>query len=1136
MNNNKSFNVFHSGIIDNHSRGNVADFLREKIEKDSSLSIISADFSIYAFAELREQLYHIKQLNFLFSEPSLINNDDNGEENLTKLPLYDRENDQIELIKKLLQSKIARDCQKWVEEKVNIRSIKQQVNFLSTKMYHISIDDRESAILGSANFSVKGLGLSDNNNLELNLIVENQRDTTDLKQWFNQVWHNRDLVIDVKNEVIDSLQQLYENNTPQFIYYKTLFTVFTNFLEEEKNGDRLIKKERLPDTKIWNLLLEFQKDGVKRAITKIFTYNGCILADSISLDKIFEALAIIKYFELLNYKVLVLCPKKFRENWTNYNASNNSELNILLEDKLNFTVLSYDDLSTDSEKKEDDDFAKINFGNYDLIVIDESHNFCNNTTTEDKEKNLLKKSPYENLLEDIIKSSNKTKLLLLSNPFIKTNLTDLSNQLNLILSINKSNFNNIFNLKNIQDLLIIEKEKFTNWSIKNNRKNKDLLNTINDSFFYLLDALTIARSRKHIKQYYPNILNKLDGFPSKLVPISIFYSIDLDNNNFKYDYIYDKIYNYELSIFKPSNYVLDHYKNFYQSQEIPNNSTQKNRENYLINMIRINFLKRLESSISSFKITLEKTIHKIDSLIHKIEQFKKSNTEILSFENDTDNDNIFIKMLFDDQVNIKETAPENDQELETTSIHYDYKEEKTKNLYVDDKQLEEAFAIVEKNVKYDLHHLNVNKWLEDLITDKHQLYKLFLQAEEIDENRDAKLYQLKKLIKNKIKNPSINKLGKPNRKVIVFTAFTDTATYIYDSLHHWVKSNNLKIHLALVIGEDKNKTTFNKNKLENIFINFSPLSKKRDKFSSLPQTGEIDILIATDCISEGQNLQDCDYLINYDIHWNPVRIMQRFGYIDRLGSLNDSIQLVNFWATPDLDKYLNFKNRVESQMALVDLICTGDNNLLSLEKLLIEKNLAYQDSQLLRLKDEILDLEDFDDSISLTDFNLEDFRIDLLNYFQQHQKKLENTPTGLYAVVPPHSDYPLVQSGVIFCLQYKGNSQKNSSINSLYPYFLVYITKNKEDTDVFQAIAKPKQILEIYRLLCQDQNKIYEELSNLFDQQMDNDHQMSQYNELLIQAVEYINNTFFAQQAKFASDNQKHQTSNFDLITWLIIK
>ena len=1089
-----------SAIRDNRHRGTVGDFLKAKVEENSTLSIVSAYFTIYAFDALKEQLLGIKSLKFLFGEPRFIKSLDPSK---TDKKAFQIEDDGLQLQHRLEQKRVAKECAEWIEKKVQIRSVKQS-NLLHGKMYHIAHNGSENAIMGSSNFTVRGMGLGKkNNNIELNLEVDSKRDTCDLKAWFDELWNDAELVEDVTQDVLLYLEQLYQNNSAEFIYYKTLFHIFETFLDDLEKSDNLSEQLHLFDTEIWKALFEFQKDGVKAAINKIRRYNGCIIADSVGLGKTFEALAVIKYFELRNEKVLVLCPKKLRDNWTVYLAQNNSELNPLIKDRFSYTVLSHTDLSRDSGCSGDINLETINWGNYDLVVIDESHNFRNNIKSKrDESGNLIRKSRYERLMDDIIKSGVKTQVLLLSATPVNNDLKDLRNQLYFITEGRDAAFGESLGIASLSDTLADAQRKFTKWAKRSrDRKTSELLEELSSAFFTLLDQLTIARSRKHIQKYYKDAIAQLGGFPERLKPISVFSEIDREGKFMSYEQLNSEISKYQLSLFNPSKYVLSPYRSAYENKGVQN-FRQSDRERSLIGMMKVNFLKRLESSVNSFAITMQRTIDKISELQERLEWFKKSQDKNAEIDF-------------------------NDLEIEAE----------------EDEDLSSAWEVGKLKIK--MAHLDVETWLKDLKRDKEQLQKIYNSAQSISVERDAKLANLKELIAEKVKHPTTNKHGKPNRKVLVFTAFADTAVYLYEGLREWA-TLDLKINLALVTGGSaKNKTTFGKNEFNHVLTNFSPFAKKRAQIPSMRQDGEIDLLIATDCISEGQNLQDCDYLINYDIHWNPVRIIQRFGRCDRIGSPNHTVQLINFWPTEDLDQYIDLKNRVEARMALADMAGTFEDNLLEAKEIkeLIESDLKYRDKQLLRLKDEVLDLEDFTESVTLTEFTLDDFRMELAKYIESNRKLLQDAPLGLYAVVPTNSEYPIIAPGVIFCLKQKGDCLDNKTVNPLQPYFLVYVRENKE---VRLTFAQPKQILEIYQLLCAGCTVPYEELCNLFDRQTNNGFDMSLYNDLLKRAVDsiagiynkrLIGNLLSSRSAVLVE--QAHQvkaTTDFELITWLVIK
>jgi SNF2 family DNA or RNA helicase len=1100
-----------SGLRDNHTRGTVADFLRTKTQIGSKLSIVSAYFTIYAYDALKEELERIEHLDFLFGEPSFVNRLDPSK---TEKKAFIIDATGLELSNKLQQKRVAKECADWIDRKVDIKTIKQS-NLLHGKMYHVATAGVEDAILGSSNFTVRGLGLGNaGNNIELNLIVDGNRDRQELKQWFDELWGNDALVKDVKQDVLNYLKQLYENNTAEFIYYKTLFHIFEKFLGDAGKTDADLGKTSLFETGIWKALFEFQKDGAKGAINKIIKHNGCIIADSVGLGKTYEALAVMKYFELKNERVLVLCPKKLRDNWTVYKA--NSLLNPFVADRFRYDVVSHTDLSRETGYSGDINLATLNWGNYDLIVIDESHNFRNNTPgKKDEEGNIIRKSRYQRLMDDIIKSGVRTKVLLLSATPVNNDLKDLRNQLYFLTENRDDAFADSIGVSSLKETLANAQKVFSIWAKKqtHERKTGELLEKLNASFFKLLDELTIARSRKHIQKYYKATIAQLGGFPKREKPISVYPEIDLKGRFLSYDKLNDEIDAYTLSLYNPSRFVQDRHKAEYENRGA-SNITQAVRENHLIGMMKVNFLKRLESSVKSFEITMERTIAKIENLEKKIKNFQS----------------------------LPRQNPESEElELELDDPGHD-------------EELEDALQVGGK-LKFRLNHLRLegeDGWLKALKNDKDQLLTLFNAAKGVEADDDAKLAELKKLIAAKVKKPTTNKPGEPNRKVLVFTAFADTATYLYDSLLEW-GSKELGIHMALVCGGGDTSTTFGDSAYDQILTNFSPRAKHRAKIPSMPQDGEIDLLIATDCISEGQNLQDCDYLINYDIHWNPVRIIQRFGRIDRIGSVNTAVHLVNFWPTEDLNKYINLKNRVEARMALVDLSATFADNPLSNDEIedIISDDLRYRDKQLLRLKDEVLDLEDLGDSVSLSEFTLDDFRLELLKYIEANKTALEDAPFGLYTCVPPHPDYKVIGPGVIFCFRLEGQRggdpdakpAPSESINPLHPYFLVYVL---DDGNVRFGFAHPKQILDIYRILCSGKAEAYGQLCNLFDQETNHGGDMKAYDTLLQKAVDSLAATFRKRAASglqsgrgFVLPNAKeqvHEKTDLELVTWLVIK
>jgi len=1117
-------NSNHSGLRDNHSRGKVADFLAEKIRKGSALSIVSAYFTIYAYDALKDLLNDIDHLDFLFGEPTFINRLDPDKSERKSFVI---DEDRLELTNRLQQKRVAKECADWIEAKVDIRTIRQS-NLLHGKMYHVANAGVEDAIIGSSNFTVRGLGMgAGDNNIELNLVVDSNRDRQELKQWFSEVWNNEALVKDVKQEVLLCLRKLYANHPPQFIYYLTLFHLFRDFLQGDRDLDDSLRRVALPDTGIWKALFSFQKDGAKAAINKILEFNGCILADSVGLGKTYTALAVIKYFELRNERVLVLCPKKLSRNWTIYR--NPSSLNPFVDDKFRYDVLHHTDLSRNSGNVNGLDLDTLNWGAYDLVVIDESHNFRNNKqATQRSGDSEQRRSRYQRLMEDIISSGVRTKVLLLSATPVNNQLADLRNQLSFIAGgdvarddVADKAFIEKLNVASVRETSRLAQAHFTTWAKlpPGKRKTRELIAAIGGDFFKLLDGLSIARSRSQVATYYADEMKRLGGFPKRPSPKAIHAQIDLKQHFLSFEQLDSEIGALRLALYHPTSFLradLPAETRAAYDAKILGGFTQEGRERILVSMMKVNFLKRLESSVDSFRLTLKRTIEKIDLL----------ETRITAFEKHLDNN---------PDVDYDQLTPEN----------------------FEDPDFDQDDFTIGGRRRIHLAHLMLPEWLKAVRNDRAQLQFLLEKTQSVTPVRDGKLAELKNFIEEKVRHPTVNRDGKPNRKVLIFTAFADTARYLYENLSSWARKD-LQIHTGLVCGDGGNAASLGRIDYDDILTNFSPLAKRRADQSAAftNQKEEIDLLIATDCISEGQNLQDCDLLINYDIHWNPVRIIQRFGRIDRIGSRNDAVQLVNFWPVADLDHYLGVKLRVESRMALVDLAATQTDNLLDPGQIedLIKEDLLFRDRQLKKLKDEILDLEDLDDSVSLTDFSLDEFRVDLLRYLEANRAELEEAGEGLYAVVPPRTDlFMAAQPGAIFCLRHRigaaaskgkpNGTSASARLNPLAPYYLVYV---HEDGTVRFSFAQPKETMLLLRDLAAGEHAAFEQLCNLFDERTNDGADMSQYDGLLRKALASIEHTFQRRAAASllsgrgavlpeAAETPQSKGDDFDIVTWLVV-
>ncbi|RKU05779.1 ATP-dependent helicase [Candidatus Poribacteria bacterium] len=1087
-----------SRIRDNKMYGTVADFLRDKIQDGSSLSFVSAYFTINAFNALRDELTNIKELRFLFGEPEFIQGID---PNKTESKAFNLTEEGLELQRHLQQSEIAKACEKWIRDKVTIKSVEKS-NFLHGKMYHIKKDGSEDAIIGSSNFTVRGLGLNENaSNIELNLEVDSKSDCANLKKWFDNLWESKE-VKDVTNDVIQYLKDAYQDKAPEFIYFKTLYHLFEGFLQEATDTEFAQANPKFQETEIWKTLFEFQKHGVQSCIQKLRAYNGCIIADSVGLGKTYEALAIIKYYELRRANVLVLCPKKLEQNWTLYSLKYNRKRNPLRADRFGYIVRAHSDLT---ERKPDD----FEWGAFDLVVIDESHNFRNRPANKyGDDGNLIRKSRYNKLLEDIIQSGCQTQVLMLSATPVNNKLTDLENQVRLITEDNDGAFVET-GIPSIRTTLKTAQNRFDKWTAET-QPQQSLAESLNADFFTLLDRLTIARSRKHIERFYEDTIDDIGGFPDREDPIPVYPEIDRQGTFPSFHDISTQIDKYKLSLFNPSQYIKADCVHHYGTKLL------QQRENNLIGMMKVNFLKRLESSVHSFATTLQRTIEKINKLEIDIQDF---------LHEDTNSDTSYNALA-------------------------DAEEE-----YAEDEDLQEGIEGGQiQNYQYE--HLNLDTWLEDLRNDKEQLAIIHKAATNITVDRDAKLEELKNRISEKVQHPTPNKDGKQNRKVLVFTAFADTANYIYDNLKEWAE-NTLEIECAVVTGT-ANKTSIGSSDFNEILTNFSPIAKNRssvtqdsDAAAEQNDLPEIDLLIATDCISEGQNLQDCDYLINYDIHWNPVRIIQRFGRIDRIGSRNHKVSLVNFWPTPELDEYINLRLRVEARMALVNLTATGYDNPLTPENRDedLERVWSHRDEQLKRMQNQNLDLEDIEDQFNLNQFTLDDFRAQLLHYLRGKEDLLRRAPLGLSAVTAPitQAGAPVdIKPGVIFCLKQvfaEADKKEGEKLNPIHPYYLVYIN---EDEIVSIGFTNPKQILERFSQLCIGKDKPDKDLCRQFNADTENGSDMTIYEVLIDTALASIQKEYIRKVNDQldsspdallpTADSQITEETEFELVTWLVIR
>lgn len=1083
-------------VLDN-KKYRVVDELKEEIRKGTKLSVISAYFTIYAYAELKNELSKIDNMRFIFTEPTFVHK----EQELIREYYIERNPEkkisgnefEIKLRNEMKQAAIAKECAEWLEKKAEIKSLKQ-ANPAQPRLVYIENPEDNVSINGTVDFTSDGLGITPSNRLDSNMCLYGKDYTIGFLQAFNELWENTAAVQDVKDKVLEQMRILYKENTPEFVYFVTLYNIFNNYLDELTEDNIVKSRTGFKDTLIWNKLYKFQKDGVMGAIDKIEKYNGCIIADSVGLGKTFTALAVMKYYELRNDRVLVIAPKKLRENWTIYTM--NDKRNIFSGDRFNYDVLNHTDLNRTSGYSGEINLATLNWSNYDLVVIDESHNFRNNPPVKGRI------TRYERLMNDIIKSGVKTKVLMLSATPVNNRMNDIKNQIAFITEGRNDAFASV-GLDNLELILRKAQTVFNKWSElpDQQRTTEAFVNMMDLDYFKLLDTVTIARSRKHIEKYYN--LDEIGKFPTRMTPENRYAVIDTEGEFPPIEEINKLIKKLTLAVYSPLTYVLPEkrvaYEKKYDMVVGSNNSVfrQIDREQSLVGLMRVGILKRLESSINSFALTVENILNKIDRTIEAIEQRQ---------------------LDYDAEMDISE-------------------------IDIDDPEFESM--MFGNNVKVLLQDMDLIKWKQDLLADKDKLETILLEAINVTPDRDAKLIELRTLIENKINNP----INPDNKKVIVFTAFADTARYLYKHLSEEFAGKG--IYSAIVTGSGDNHSTLPIPKelrksvkitdINTVLTLFSPISKECSKI--FPEVNEyIDVLIATDCISEGQNLQDCDYLVNYDIHWNPVRIIQRFGRIDRIGSLNQHIKLVNFWPTKDLDEYINLQQRVKGRMVLLDVSATGEENVIETNANKEMKDLEYRKKQLQKLQNEVVDLEDISGAISITDLTFNDFKIELMEYMKTKRKTLDEAPNGMYAVAKiDESISDVVKPGVIFTLRQVMGKEQTKEQNPLFPYYMVYIT---DDGQVQLSFLHAKKILDYYKKLCSGKNEVLKELVEEFNKETNDGRRMEHYSDLLEASIENIigKKQDIGVSSLFSKGGTTMQKSLFDgiedfeLITFLVLK
>lgn len=1035
-------------MIDNVSC-RLVDELRASLKAGSKVSVAAATFSMYAFGELREQLQSIEQLRFLFTSPTFLKSSPKKEKKEFYIPRLNRERSlygsdfEIRLRNELSLKAIARECADWIRAKVTFRANASETTIPG--MLHVG-SDTPVAYYPINGFTTTELGI-ERGNEAFTLINAFPSDMAGhYLRLFNSLWSDTERMEDVTETVLEYIENAYKENSPELIYFVTLYHIFHEFLDDISEDVLPNEATGFKESAIWGKLYNFQKDAALAIINKLERYNGCILADSVGLGKTFTALAVIKYYEKRNKSVLVLCPKKLGDNWLTYKA--NYKGNALATDRLRYDVFFHTDLSRRSGQTNGQDLNRIDWGNYDLVVIDESHNFRNGgrydiDEADEQPHESQRLNRYVSLMNRVIRPGVKTKVLMLSATPVNNGFNDLKNQLALAYEGHSDLLDSLLNTNKSIDTIFREAQKEYNTWIKRpeqERTTQRLMNCLSPDFFTLLDSVTIARSRSHIRKYYDT--RDVGEFPTRLKPLSRRPHLTDIPQACNYREIYAELSRLNLAVYTPSAFLLDSRREDYEEDDDSEYGgiSREGREKGMHQFMRTALLKRLESSVHAFRLTISHIQQEIESKLAIVERHSGQIDARLTDTDDCNEEDSY-DPLFSSAGEVISI-----EDMDTTTW--------------------------ERLLGEDLDTL---KRLTDMIAD-------------IGPDHDAKLQQLRADISHKI----VKNINNGNQKVIVFTAFSDTALYLYDNLAQWVKQQ-FGLDTALITGSITGRCTnphvradFNE-----VLKHFSPISKER---ATDEPHHNIDILIATDCISEGQNLQDCDFLINYDIHWNPVRIIQRFGRIDRIGSRNTQIQLVNYWPDVELDEYIQLKGRVEARMKATVLTATGDDNLLSDEE---KGDLEYRKRQLQQLQEEVVDIEDMDTGVNIMDLGLNDFRQDLLAYVKEHPD-VEHSPLGMHAVVQANG---IVAPGVIYILRNRNRGMNAERRNALHPFYMIYIGY---DGQIICNHLSYKQMLDTMRTACRGQREPILPLCRQVNKETHDGRNMKRYSALLQQAIQSI--------------------------------
>ena len=736
-------------FIDN-AKKILRDDLKQEIHEGSKLSIAAACFSIYAYRELKSELENIDELRFIFTSPTFTTEKAKKEKREFYIPRLNRERSlygtefEVKLRNELNQKAVAKECAEWIKAKVHFKSN------ISDKTIQGFIVADEMGYTPINEFTAVGLGCQNGDSINTTIIKDTSL-TNKLLLDFNELWNDKKRLQDVTDEVIENITTAYNENSPDYIYFVTLYNIFNEFLEDISEDVLPNEATGFKQSKIWNMLYNFQRDAALAIINKLEKFNGCILADSVGLGKTFTALAVIKYYENRNKSVLVLCPKKLVNNWNTY--KDNYTNNPIASDRLNYDVLYHTDLNRTSGQSNGLDLDRLNWGNYDLVVIDESHNFRNGGKISGNDDN-EKENRYLRLLNKVIRAGVKTKVLMLSATPVNNRFNDLKNQLALAYEGSTDIVDEKLGVKrSLDDIFKNAQKAFNTWSKWDaaDRTTEKLLKMLDFDFFEVLDSVTIARSRKHIEKYYDTA--DIGKFPTRLPPISKRPPLTDLKKAVNYNDIFHQLIKLNLDIYRPSHYILPSKMGKYA--ELFGDSmglTQANRELGIRRLMAINLMKRMESSVFSFNLTLKRIKELIESTIRTIDNYNSTLGQQLDLFDISDND-------------------------------FDY-----------DDNNDDLFSFGRK-VKIDIADMDYKSWKNALEQDREILELITMNVADITPEHDTKLQWLFDELKEKIEHP----INDGNKKVIIFTAFADTAGYLYENVSSFVNSN-FGLDTAMITG------------------------------------------------------------------------------------------------------------------------------------------------------------------------------------------------------------------------------------------------------------------------------------------------------------------------------------------------